>query len=66
MGKVARKKIVWGLKDGIGNGRTVDCSTFIVQEFRLDPGSKWFDYKSHSCGLVSSFQIFSAGKFILV
>ena len=30
---------------------TVDGVNFITQEFRLDPGTKWFDHKSHSCGL---------------
>jgi hypothetical protein len=30
---------------------TVDGVNFITQEFRLDPSTKWFDHKSHSCGL---------------
>jgi hypothetical protein len=29
-----------------------DTVNFLVQEFRLDPSSKWFDVKSHSSGLV--------------
>ena len=51
MAKVARKKIIFELEHNIENGRTVDCSTFMVQEFRLDPSIKWFDHKTHSCGL---------------
>ena len=55
MAKVARKKIVFGLKHNIDLGRTVDCCTFMAQEFRLDPSTKWFDYKTHSCGLKYEF-----------
>ena len=55
MVKVARKKTTWGLKEGIRNGRTVDCSSFMVQEFWLDPSTEWFDYKTHSCGLKYDF-----------
>ena len=55
MAKVARKKIIFELEHNIENGRTVDCSTFMVQEFRLDPSIKWFDYKTHSCGLKYEF-----------
>ena len=51
MSKVARGKIVFKLKDDIELGRTVDCTTFMVQEFRQDPSTSWFDYKTHSCGL---------------
>ena len=64
--KIRAKNIRFEFKRDAVLKITVDCVNFTVQEFRLDPGSKWFDYKSHSCGLVSSFQIFSAGKFILV
>jgi len=32
---------------------SLDGVNFIVQEFRQDPSAKWFDHKSHSCGLVS-------------
>ena len=55
MAKVARKKIVFKLEHDLEHGRTVDCSTFKVQEFRLDPSTKWFDYKTHSCGLKYEF-----------
>ncbi|KAL7533034.1 hypothetical protein ACHAXR_006065, partial [Thalassiosira sp. AJA248-18] len=55
MAVVARKKIVFDLKHGIEGGRSLDCSTFMVQEFRLDPSSKWFDYKTHSCGVKYEF-----------
>ncbi|KAL7528467.1 LOW QUALITY PROTEIN: hypothetical protein ACHAXR_003696, partial [Thalassiosira sp. AJA248-18] len=50
MAKVARKKILFEERH-FKYGRTVDCSTFMVNEMRLDPSSKWFDYKTHSCGL---------------
>jgi hypothetical protein len=32
---------------------TIDGVNFITHEFRLDLGTKtkWFDHKSHSCGL---------------
>lgn len=56
MAKVAMKKIDFQLKDKVNLGRAVDCATFMVQEMRLDPSSKWFDYKTHSCGLVSAFR----------
>jgi len=32
---------------------TYDTVNFTTQEFRLDPSAKYFDYKSHSAGLVS-------------
>ena len=32
---------------------SLDTVSFTVQEFRLDPSSKWYDQKSHSAGLVS-------------
>lgn len=36
---------------------TVDGVNFITQEFRLDPGTKWFDHKSHSSGLKYEFAV---------
>jgi len=54
MAKLGRKKIIFELDNKIKLGRTVDCVTFMVQEMRLDPSAKWFDYKTHSCGLVSA------------
>ena len=33
----------------------VDTVHFITQEFRLDPSSKWYDFKSHSSGLKYEF-----------
>jgi hypothetical protein len=33
---------------------SLDTVTFTVQEFRNDPGSKWYDPKSKSAGLVSN------------
>ena len=54
MAKLGRKKIIFALNHKIKIGRTVDCVTFMVQEMRLDPSAKWFDYKTHSCGLVSN------------
>lgn len=32
---------------------SVDGVHFPTQEFRLDPSTKWFDFKSNSSGLVS-------------
>ena len=31
---------------------SIDCSNFVTNEFHKDPSGKWFDHKSHSCGLV--------------
>mmetsp|Transcript_29704 Transcript_29704/g.50651 ORF Transcript_29704/g.50651 Transcript_29704/m.50651 type:complete len:114 (-) Transcript_29704:519-860(-) len=45
MAVIARRKIVFELKDDVEIGRTVDCSTFMIHEMRLDPSSKWFDWK---------------------
>ena len=45
MAVIARRKIVFELKDDVEIGRTVDCSTFKIHEMRLDPSSKWFDWK---------------------
>lgn len=53
MAKVGTKKIIFKLNHNVKLGRSVDCVTFMVQEMRLDPSSKWFDYKTHSCGVVS-------------
>ena len=36
---------------------TVDGVNFITQEFRLDPGTQWFDHKSHSSGLKYEFAV---------
>ena len=55
MASVGRKKIVFELRDSVQIGRTVDCSTFMIFEMRLDPSSKWFDYKTHSCCLKYEF-----------
>ena len=52
MAKLGRKKIVFALKDDVKIGRSVDGVTFMTREMRLDPSSKWFDWKTHSCGLV--------------
>ena len=54
MAKLARKKIVFALEHDVEIGRSVDCVTFMTREMRLDPSSEWFDWKTHSCGLVSS------------
>ena len=32
---------------------SLDTVNYLVQEMRQDPSSKWYDHKSHSCGLVS-------------
>ena len=53
MAKLAREKIVFSLEHDIELGRSVDCATFMVREMRLNPSSEWFDWKTHSCGLVS-------------
>ena len=33
----------------------LDCVNFIINEFRLDPSSKWHNFKSHSSGLKYEF-----------
>ncbi|KAL7537676.1 hypothetical protein ACHAXR_011645 [Thalassiosira sp. AJA248-18] len=52
------KKIVFG---GWGDEEvhiiTVDGVNFMVQEFRLDPGAKWFDHKTKSAGLTYELAI---------
>lgn len=53
MAKLAMKKIIFELEHDVELGRTVDCSTFMIYEMRLDPNTKWFDWKTHSAGLVS-------------
>lgn len=54
MAQVGRANVIFELEHPVELGRTVDCSTFMVNEMRLDPSSKWFDYKTNSCGLVST------------
>jgi hypothetical protein len=46
------KKVVWGdwEEDEIFIG-SVDGVNCRIQEVRKDPGSKWFDYKSHGAGV---------------
>ena len=54
MANFAREKIIYfELKHDVQMGRTVDCVTFEIYEMRQDPNSKWFDWKTHSAGLVS-------------
>jgi len=36
---------------------SVDGVNFITQEFRLNPGTQWFDHKSHSPGLSYEFAL---------
>ena len=48
MAKVGMMKITYELKHKVKLGRTVDCSTFMCFEMRLDPSTEWFDYKTHS------------------
>ena len=46
------KKIVFdGFADDEVHWITVDTVNFQTQEFRLDPSSDWFDFKSHGSGL---------------
>lgn len=45
MAIIAKRKIVFTLNKDVSIGRTVDCSTFMIYEMRLDPSSKWFDWK---------------------
>lgn len=53
MAVIAQEKIYWPIEgDDIELGRSVDCCTFMMQEFRLSPSTKWFDYKTHSAGVV--------------
>jgi len=37
---------------------TLDTVTFIVNEIRTDPNSRWYDHKSHSSGFVSRILVF--------
>ena len=54
MANFAMETIVdFALKHAVETGRTVDCVTFMIQEMRQDPNTKWFDWKTHSAGLVS-------------
>jgi hypothetical protein len=54
MANFAMETIVdFALKHAVETGRTVDCATFMIQEMRQDPNTKWFDWKTHSAGLVS-------------
>ena len=54
MAALARKKIIFELEHDVEVGRSVDCFTCMTREMRQDPSSEWFDWKTHSCGLVSS------------
>ena len=36
---------------------SVDTVTFVTEEFRLDPSSDWFDWKSHGSGLKYEFAL---------
>ena len=53
MANFAMAKIDWGLREKVELGRSIDCATFMIQEMRQDPNSKWFDWKTHSAGLAS-------------
>ena len=54
MADFARNKIIrFALKHPVEIGRTLDCANFMIQEMRQDPHTKWFDWKTHSAGLVS-------------
>lgn len=57
MAKVAKKKLRWELCDNIKVKlrRSLDCITFKANEMRQNPSTEWFDYKTHSCGLVSNY-----------
>ena len=52
MAELAGKKITFALEHDVEIGRSIDCATFMIQEMRQDPNSKWFDWKTHSAGLV--------------
>ena len=36
---------------------SIDCSTFVTNEFCQDPSGKCYDHKSNSCGLVCVFAV---------
>lgn len=56
MAKLRHKKILLRFKPGNHTYKaTLDGCIFDVNEMRLDPSTEWFNHKSHSCGLVSSF-----------
>jgi hypothetical protein len=61
MQSLKEKKIRFEFKQKSHYVASIDCSNFEVQEFRLDPSSKWFDHKSHSCGLVSKMCLLWCG-----
>ena len=51
MASLVDVKIVFGGFDEKENiVFSVDCVHFTANEFRLDPSTKWFDFKSHSSG----------------
>jgi hypothetical protein len=64
MAHLAQEKIVFALEHKVDIGRTVDCTTFKIFEMRQDPHSKWFDWKTHSAGLVSFCYFASTYHFI--
>ena len=55
MARVVIKKIAFELNDDVEQGRTIECCTFMVNKFRLDSSTRWFDYKTHSCGVNYEF-----------
>lgn len=52
--KLRVKKILFQFKYDTEYKLSIDCCVFTVREMRLDPSEQWFDWKSHSAGLVSS------------
>lgn len=52
MAELAQEKISLPLQHKVELGRTIDCTTFQIFEMRQDPHTKWFDWKTHSAGLV--------------
>jgi len=55
MALLARKKIVFEVKHDVEIKYSLDGATFMTHEFRLDPSSGWFDWKTHSAGLKYEF-----------
>ena len=52
-----KKIVLEGFDDDEIHWITVDCVNFETHEFRLDPSVKYFDHKSHSCGLKYEFAV---------
>lgn len=53
-------------KEGEIHGASVDCVNFKCNEFRCNPSTIWYDYKSNSSGMVDNVLAFNFSWHILV